>query len=199
MKEGILKKIIAVFAIFTTAVIIVSYGVLTTYYSGYLAYFGVNIKYIDFWPHLSDFVLLAAPIIMVLIICGTLTAFIFLFFNWLGHLIQSKSKKIFIQQLGKSLIREQGFNITATVLTIFIATFTLIYVNQLNIGGERAAKQTEFVRVGQDGPKIDLIIYENNGIAIVKSYDKQTKAFDTSYKTIDFTGQTYERVTIERN
>lgn len=199
MKEGMLKQFIAVFAIFTTAVFTVSYGVVTSYYYGYLAYFGINIKYIDFWPHLPDFLLLVAPIIMALIFCGILTALIFALLNWFGKFLQKKSKKLFIQELGKSFVRGWGFIITVTLLTLFAAVFAIIYIDQLNLGGEKAMKQTEFVRVGQDGSKIDLIIYENDGIAIVKSYDKQTKEFDKSYKSIYFTGQTYEKVMIERN
>ncbi|MFY9228567.1 MAG: hypothetical protein WAO28_04585 [Candidatus Microsaccharimonas sp.] len=199
MKEHPVRQFIPAFAIFTTAVFVVSYGVVTSYYSGYLDYFGINIRYIDFWPHLPDFMLVAAPIIMAIIFMGLASGLAMFLFNHLGKWLARKSKMSFIREFGKSLIWQPGIGLLAILVTLFIGTFSITYVTQEKSGRDFAENQTQFIRVGPDGKKVEILVYQNGGTAFTKTYDKESKQFETGYKTVSFVGQNLEQIELSKN
>jgi hypothetical protein len=187
------QSIVAYFAIFTAAVFIVSYGAVTSYFSGYLDYFGINIRYIDFWPHLPDFMLVAAPMIGFILFTGALSYLAFYVLNNLWRFISKFLKKSW----------GDIFSNKAALVGIFIAlclgTFNIVYVSKSEDGTELATNQTKFIRVGTDGDKIDLLIYQNGGIAFTKTYNKESKQFEPGYKSINFTGQSLQEIEILKN
>ena len=194
-----LQSLVAHFAIFTTAVFIVSYGAVTSYYSGYLDHFGINIRYIDFWPHLPDFMLVAAPIIMAVLFISVISYVIMLILVPVGAWIANKYKNRIMHTLGEALQLDKRVMLAVILVAMSIGTFSIVYGSQSKDGAEFAATQTKFIRIGADGQKVDLLIYQNGGTAFTKTYDKESKQFEAGYKSINFSGQNLEQIELPRN
>jgi len=197
--ENPLQSFVAYFAVLATSVFIISYGAVTSYYSGYLGYFGINIRYIDFWPHLPDFLILAMPIILALIVTGGMTALTLFILNIIGRRLSKKSQKSFLRGVGDSFRLEAGYRILAVILALSFATFSIIYISQESNGKRKAESETQFIRVGPDGKKIDVLIYQNSGVGFTKTYNKESKQFENGYKSINFSGQNLEQIELPKN
>lgn len=193
-----LQSFVANFAIFTAAVFIVSYGAVTSYYSGYLDHFGINIRYIDFWPHLPDFMVVAAPMIGAILFVGAAGYGLMLLLSWIGSLISKKFKNKIMRTLGEALQVDKRISLIIIIIALSLGTFNIVYSSQSKDGAEFAATQTKFIRVGADGQKIDLLIYQNGGTAFTKIYDKESKQFENSYKTINFVGQNLVQIDLDK-
>jgi len=194
IKRNPLQSLVAYFAVFTAVVLIVSYGAITSYYSGYLDHFGINIRYIDFWPHLPDFMLVAVPIIMAILIISVVSYMIMLILVPLGAWITKKYKNKILHTLGEALQLDRRAMLAVIIIAMSIGTFSIVYGSQSKDGAEFATGQTEYIRVGADGQKIDLLIYQNSGTAFTKTYDRKSKQFENGYKTINFVDQKLEQI-----
>jgi len=192
-----LQSYTAYFTVFTAAIFIISYGAVTSYYSGYLDYFGINIRYIDFWPHLPDFMVVAAPVILAILWLTGLSYSIMLLLIPFGGWLSKKFKNKIMQTLGETLQVDRKISLAIILSVMSIGTFTIVYSTQSEDGAAFASAQTDFIRVGTDGQKIDLLIYQNGGTAFTKTYDKESKKFETGYKSINFVGQNLEQITLK--
>ncbi len=192
-----LQSFVAHFAIFTAAVVIVSYGAVTSYYSGYLDHFGINIRYIDFWPHLPDFMVVAVPIIIVVLIISVISYVLMLVLARVGVWITEKYENKIMHTLGEALQLDKRVILAVILISMSFGTFNIVYGAQSKDGAEFATTQTNFIRVGEDGQKIDLLIYQNSGTGFTKTYDKESKQFEAGYKSINFVDQNLEQIILQ--
>lgn len=87
--KDILDTTTKLLSIGTIYIILMSYGLITAYYSGYFAYFGISMRDIDFWPSLEDFTGRSTGIILGILIVIALIAGI-LTLSYLAHEVGKK-------------------------------------------------------------------------------------------------------------
>jgi len=192
------QSFVAHFAIFSAAVIVFSFGALTSYYSGYLDYFGINIRYVDFWPHLPDFMVVAVPILIAMLVVSVLSYIAMRLLNALGGWISRKYKNKILSTIGEALQLDKNIVLVVILISMSAGAFNIVYGSQVEDGAGFASGQTRFIRVGPDSQRIDLLIYQNGGTAFTKTYDKKSKQFDSGYNTVNFIGQNLEQIEIKK-
>ena len=194
MKPNPIKSIVSGFAVLSAITIVVSFGVINSYYTGYFNYFGIDINNIDFWPHISDFSLVAFPTILAVLVVAAATWVLPVIFNMISPAIkkfgkQKKSK--LLTTLGESLSITNFAIYVGVLSSIAIMLFFVIFSTSYNQGKQMAETKQDFVQISSTDKEVNLLIYQNNGMGITKHYDEKTHAFRNGYKIIDLTNQTY--------
>ncbi len=170
------------FAIISAVTVLFSYASITVYYTSYLRVFDIDIRSISFWPSLHDFVVPVAAIIVSMIILSVLFMSLGRLLGYLGKHIKHSNIKFF-QILGDSMSLSDRF-ISLGVLFIALAT---IYVASDNLGAAMAEKQTRFTIITESSSNQELkkvLIYQNNGLGLVKDFDVNNKKFHDDYRVI---------------
>lgn len=186
----------------TVYVVLMSYGVNTVYYTGYLKWFGVDINYINFWPSLSDLTIrgigaLGAIALIMVAYIVVLASFNLIatierkladifHWAWLKHAsdVFTTSKKV-------TFVSALGLVIAVSIMVVFHISY--------NMGFDDAGKQKIFMQAVTDssGTGKQLLIYQNGGIGVVKRYDTEAETFTSEYSIIDLTNQTFARYELQ--
>lgn len=169
---------------------IAGYGAIATYYSGYLNRFGIDIHSIPFSPALTDFVYVSSPIIIAISLLLAFSFITLLLTNWLCKKIGNMhSKKL---RWLRTVCRESHMTnkyIGAVLIIMFVfLSFKLVLVESYNRGMSEASNQQIFtVLVTPNQSKKQVIIYQNNNIAITKQFDKSSGIFEKHYQVKSLT------------
>lgn len=190
-------------AVVTVYVGLISFGYITIYYTAYLAYFGVDIKFIDFWPSLHDFTVIAFPVTVALIVLVCLYIISFFSGNTILRVIAWFANKIGFTRAAKSIkanLVAKEYIYTTTLIALAFLSIMIVFSYATNKGKETAESQEIFtvLRPEDDIKTTDIVLYSNNGQIIVTTYNNDTKEISRDYQLLDSRDKTYEVVRIDR-
>lgn len=202
--SAVLKSMSVYIAAATAAVVLLSYGSITVFYAGYLRYFGVSISDVNFFPSVTDLVSRGAPTVtaVVAVVAATLVGVLLanLLIRGLGVIgKRSENKKrwfVWLKIFDDEPIMG-GTALKVLLLVIFLVfSFKLVYVDSENMGVAAAEKTDSFSSFIDDEGKRNILIYQNAGEGVFKSFDSD-KGFGDSYKVLPLAGKEYEKVNVK--
>lgn len=170
---------------------LVAYATATTFKAGYLSYFGVDIRNVDYWPTIPD--LMNQPILVVLAILvllglGFLAILAVNGIHWVALKIAEKRKwnkfKDFIDE------KPYGWKLTTGILVAFLLFLSIkmpLY-DSYDQGIDAAKRQKNFTIIVSESSEKQVLIYQYADVGIFKTYDNDTESFAESYDVIDMTG-----------
>lgn len=202
--SAFLKSMSVYIAGTTAAVILLSYGAITLFYSGYLKYFDVNIFDINFFPSVTDLVSRGAPTVsaIITIVFATLLGILLanLLIKGLGTVgKRSKQGKGWFVWLkvfdDEPVIGGAAFKIFLFVVFI-VFSFKLVYIDSEMMGFEMAEQTKSFSSFIDAEGERNLLIYQNSGEGVYKTYD-QKNGLSKGYKVLPLAGKDYEAIDIK--
>lgn len=183
-------------------VILLAHASTASYMTGYLLYFGVEIKDIDFWPSIIDF--MTAPIGFFILLLGSLGAV--LAGVWIVLLLISRVDKILHKYFPSgpfgSFSESNSFSKNEiwvfVLLCISVLSINLLYSTYIQHGRDAAENRKVFTQlIDQSQSEPQIVVYQNNNQAILKSYDRRTKKFADSYTNINMEDKTFKKVSLD--
>ncbi|UTX51132.1 hypothetical protein KI440_02910 [Candidatus Saccharibacteria bacterium TM7i] len=183
-------------------VTLIAYASSTSFKAGYLSYFHIDIKHVDYTPSIADLMNQPVTIILAIILLLIIYFAIILIINFL-HWLLSKiaNKKGWVQFL--DLIGEKPFGrrliIASLIALLLILSFKLPLLDSFSSGTKFAEQQKNFTTLVVDDQKktIKVLIHQHEGIGLFKTYNTDSKTFNSSYEAIDLTNTELNYVQIQ--
>lgn len=200
------KIILGFSGVITVYIALMSYGLVTGYYSGYLSHFNIDIRYIDFWPSLHDFMTQAFPSILAIIALSVSLFVVLLIINFIYKLLNSLSNKYkklnWLNSFSLAGTMSYGYMSAVVLLGVLVFSFNIVFNIAVDRGASEAQKQSVFpviISEDTDSGIYSVAVYQNNDRIIIKNYDTSSGLFTDSYKVSDFSDKEYMLKDINRH
>ena len=192
MKNNI-KFALGFLSVVTIYVWLVSYGAIISYYGGYFDELNIGIGDVNFWPGLTDFMTQSFRVVLVI---GFAVLGMLILLVCADGLLRLAARRAGKNKKASLLRSWQEAGTLSKLYVIGALTFALVIVT-VKIGltdaydrGVAAARHQDTFTILQGKPtKLPVIIYQNDNVAVVKYYNKQTRTFSDNYITISLIGQ----------
>lgn len=179
---------------------LVAHAAATSFKAGYLSYFGIDIRSVDYWPSIADFmnepIIVVGAIIILLALCfGAIVLINGL--HWIMQKIAKKKKwKKFLDFIDE---KPYGWKLTTGVLIalLLFVSFKIPLYDSYGRGIEAAKKQTSFVVINSDSDSRQALIYQYNDLGLFKTYNPGVKQFNKDYETLDLKGKSFEYLKLD--
>lgn len=185
------------FSIATVYVILVAHASAASFKAGYLSYFGIDIRHVNYWPSIADFmnepiVVFGAIVIFVLLYVGSVLLINFI--HWAAQKLAKKYRWKWVQEN----VEEKPFGLKITLgvlITLFLfLSIKLPFYDAYDRGVAAAEDQKNFTVVVSNEIKKQALIYQDGQTGLFKVYDTSAKSFSRSYEPEDITGLSLEAV-----
>lgn len=201
MKNNI-KFALGFVGVATAYTLLVSYGYITTYYASYLAEFNVNIQDVNFWPSLYDFLTKGTTAISALVALIVFYAALSFGVNWIAKKGEGHGRKLkqeWLIELSLLSTMSKKYILTCTLVVFVIISIVIVFGSAHNQGVQDAKERVSFTALDAvKGGPVRVIIYQNNGLAVVKTYRNDDGSFLPNYSVIDLANASYETVILDR-
>lgn len=186
MRESI-KFVLSFLGVATIYVGLLSYAVIISYYTGYLGEFGVRIENISFLPSLYDFLVQASPAVIALFIISIIVLLLLLSVNYALKLIAAKTsghKKLhWFSVCAEMGVMPKAYMSAIIIACLVVLSFKIALSDSYMNGSNNAKKQDVFTVLGTNEKKtLDVIVYQNDNVAVVKKYDEYSGKFSNGYR-----------------
>lgn len=185
------------FSIATVYVILVAHASAVSFKAGYLSYFDIDIRHVNYWPSIADFMnepllVLTAIFILQLICLGAIL--LINLFHWVIRKYSIKYKWKRIQHNFQE--KPYGIKITAgiSIALLLFLSIKLPFFDAYDRGIAAAKDQENFTVIVSDDSKRQALIYQDRQTGLFKTYDTDAKVFSKTYEPVDITGLSFEVV-----
>ena len=183
-------------------IVLVANVAATSFKSGYLAHFGIDIRNVDYWPTIPDLMneplVVFLSILILVFICYLVTVIM----NGLYILFhKSAQKKGWKKLLSFFDEKPYGWKLTTGVLIglfLFLSIKAPFYDSR-DRGVEAAINQTNYAVIVSENTLKQVLLYQNGGIGYFKTYDTVTKSFNEAYEPLDMSGLKLQQVELIEN
>jgi len=183
-------------------VVLVANVAATSFKSGYLDHFGIDIKNVDYWPTIPDLVseplVVLLSILILVLICYLVTVIM----NGLYILFhKSAQKKGWRKLLSFFDEKPYGWKLTIGVLialTLFLS-FKIPLYDSRDRGLEAAKEQTSFAVVVSENTEKQVLVYQYGDTGLFKIYNTETKSFNEAYEPLNMSGLKLQQVKLIEN
>lgn len=199
-RPGVVDVVAKWLSIITIYVVLVSYGVNVSYYSGYLAQFRISIKAIAYWPSLYDFATNSVLYITAIIISIVIFVVTLVFVNFAAQRIRKRKWKLkWVGRISAGFITSRRYRLICSIVVAVVLAIITIYHTSSNTGMKDAINQKNFTQVSElsDDRVGALLIYQNANVGAIKLYNKQTSKFQDGYKLVDLKNLSFENIVIK--
>jgi len=184
----------------TIYVAVIAHASATSFKAGYLSYFNVDIRSVDYWPSIIDFMNEPILVLLAIVTFTVLSAATFLLMNALNYLLHKIANKVSWKWLiGITDEKFIGQKVASGILIVFVLflSFKIPFNDSFERGIEAAKNQTSFTQVKPADVENQILIYQYNGTGITKEYNVSTRSFTKAYKTINVTGKEFESIELD--
>lgn len=169
----------------------------TSFKSGYLAHFGIDIRNVDYWPTIPDLmnepIVVFLSILVLVLICYLVTVIM----NGLYILFHKSARKKGWKRL-LSFFDEKpyGWKLTIGVLIalMLFLSFKIPLYDSRDRGLEAAKEQTSFAVVVSENTEKQVLVYQNGDTGLFKIYNAETKSFSGAYEQLNMFGLKLQQV-----
>lgn len=176
---------------------LVAHASSTSFKSGYLAYFGIDIRNVDFWPTIADLMneplLVIGSILILLIVCLLAIMIINGLYGVFRKLAEwGKWKKLlnFFDEKPYS----KGFSLGVLIAVLAFLSFKIPLYDSRDRGVEAAKEQTSFAVVVSESPEKQVLVYQYGDTGLFKIYNAETKSFSGAYEQLNMSGLKLQQV-----
>ena len=192
MKDNI-KFALGFLGIATIYVWLVSYGAIISYYGGYFEQFNINMNDVNFWPSLADFMTQSFRVVLMIGFAILGMAILLACINGISKLAARRAgkdrKSSLLRSWGAASRMSKSYIIGALVFSLVIFTVKLGLTDAYDRGVNAAQNGDTFTVLQGESTKLPVVLYQNDNVATVKYYNKQTHAFSSDYITTNLVDQ----------
>lgn len=176
---------------------LVAHASSTSFKSGYLTYFGIDIRNVDYWPTITDlmnepllvigsiFILLVVCLIAIMIING-----LYDIFQKLAEWRKWKKLLNFFDEKPYS----KGLSLGVLIAVLVFLSFKIPLYDSRDRGVEVAKEQTSFAAVVSENTEKHVLVYQYGDTGLFKIYNTETKSFSEAYELLNMSGLKLQQV-----
>lgn len=200
------QTVAASLSVVSVASILIAHASAASHKAGYLEFFKVDIRSVDYWPTITDF--MNEPLLAILAI---ITALLLTAAAMWGIDALLRPLKIPLRILAKKTDNEALIGLAdepiynrstfiGVLLAVFIfATIQISIPDAFGRGFQAAEQQEQFTALhSKESPSKEVLIHQQNNRGIIKTYNSSERRFEDGYETIDMTDKKFETVELVR-
>lgn len=185
------SSLLKYFTLISACTALFSYGFLTIEETAYLRKFNIDIQSISYWPSLYEMITRAFPAIVAMIISVGLFITIVISMPYISAWV----KKLKIRG-AKTVGEIFELEVSAGLLTFACVVLVLIslFDTAEKMGAKYAESMTVFTVIsdGGENTRKDVLIYQNNNVGVVKTFDSVSARFEDSYRLVQLEGKQFK-------
>lgn len=176
----------------------------TSHKAGYLGYFGIDIRNVDYQPSIIDFigepllVILAIPVLLAafLLAAGIVNLVQWLLGRFLGPPLKWLARIVGVNISGTS--RERVFDkrmiIGGLAALLVFLSFRMPLYDSYDRGIEFAKQKKDFAVLATESDRKQALVHQNQGLGLLKTYDPESGSFERGYEVIDLADKKFEHI-----
>lgn len=196
-RKSYIPTITLALSVVSIYVTLVAYASSTSFKSGYLAYFGIDIRNVDFWPTIADLMnepLLVIGSILILLIVCLLAIMIINGLYWVFRKLVEWRKWKKLLNLFDEKPYSKGLSLGVLVVVLVFISFKMPLYDSRDRGVEAAKEQTSFAVIVGEGTTKQVLVYQYSGMGLFKTYNTETKSFSEAYEQLNMSGLKLQQV-----